>query len=74
MNDKKEIIICESCNGAGYNPQSGEEQICHNCKGTGTLTRKKLKEITDREPEILKHSPTIDEWIESVQRQRGLIK
>ena len=60
--------ICHICNGAGYNPNSGEEEICYKCKGLGIITKK------EKETEILRHSPTIDEFVEAYKRKKGLIK
>ena len=69
---KPNETICPSCNGAGYTPNSGEEEICRRCLGTGIIVKKEKENKTDNE--VVKHSPTVDEWIEEQQRKRGIIK
>jgi RecJ-like exonuclease len=67
----KDEIICSNCDGTG---ELKDGEVCRDCIGEGTLKRKNLKEITDRESEILRHSPTIDEFVEAYKRKKGLIK
>jgi RecJ-like exonuclease len=69
---EKETVICDFCSGDGYFKDTGEP--CRHCNGEGKVTRKQIKKKMDSEPEILKHSPTVDEWIMEQQRKRGIIK
>jgi DnaJ-class molecular chaperone len=56
--------ICPVCDGNGY---LIDENICRKCRGTGVVVKKERDE-----PEILKHSPTVDEWILEQQRKRKI--
>mgnify|MGYP001446278027 FL=1 len=63
---KKEKIICVVCDGQGC---IGPD-ICKSCRGTGKVYKKEKQ----AEPEQVRHSLTVDEWVEMIQRKRGIIK